>query len=142
MLGAAFVLGAALGDVGIDAAISRQAQDGVALIDELAEGGFLGSVLLVHLGTNGPLSAGQLEAIMTAAGERRVVFVNVRVERPWEAHVNSVLADGVARHKNATLVDWHAASEGHDEWFRDDGVHLRAAGQEAYATLIADAVNR
>jgi hypothetical protein len=48
-----------------------------------------------------------------------------------------VLADGVTRYPNTVLVDWNAASAGHPEFFWDDGIHLRPAGAQAYAHLIA-----
>jgi lysophospholipase L1-like esterase len=69
-----------------------------------------------------------------------VIFVNVRVPRPWESGTNSSLGDGVKRYPNALLVDWHGASAGHPEYFLDDGTHLTATGREVYATLIANQV--
>jgi hypothetical protein len=48
-----------------------------------------------------------------------------------------VLADGVARHQDkAVLVDWHARSAGHPEYFVD-GLHLTPTGARAYAGLIS-----
>jgi lysophospholipase L1-like esterase len=50
---------------------------------------------------------------------------------------NKVLADGVARYPDkAVLVDWHARSAGHPEYFYD-GLHLTPSGARAYAGLIA-----
>ncbi|MFN0095853.1 MAG: acyltransferase family protein, partial [Dehalococcoidia bacterium] len=141
MLGAAWALGSALGDVEVDAAVSRQGPDGVALVEALAASGGLGNIVVVHLGTNGSFTGGQLDAIMSAAGHRVVVFVNLRVPRSWEDAVNGVIAAGVRRHANARLADWNALSSGHPEWFRDDGVHLEPDGQAAYAALIAGIVN-
>jgi hypothetical protein len=47
------------------------------------------------------------------------------------------LAEGVARYPNAVLVDWHAASIDHPDFFWGDGIHLRPEGAQAYAQLIA-----
>jgi lysophospholipase L1-like esterase len=50
---------------------------------------------------------------------------------------NEVLADGAGRYPNrAVLVDWHAESVGHPEYFWD-GLHLTPPGARAYADLIA-----
>jgi lysophospholipase L1-like esterase len=76
------------------------------------------------------------------AGVRRVLFVNVKVPRPWEQPNNDVLADGVRRYpKNTVLVDWHAASAGRPELFVEDGYHLQPEGQQVYADLIAAHLN-
>jgi hypothetical protein len=34
-------------------------------------------------------------------------------------------------------MDWLRLSQSHPEYFYDDGIHLRPAGQVAYAQLIA-----
>jgi len=47
-----------------------------------------------------------------------------------------VLARVTQRHPNATLIDWHAASTGHPDYFWDDGIHLRPEGAQAYAYLV------
>ena len=43
-------------------------------------------------------------------------------------------------HPNAVLLDWYAASDGHPEYFYDDGTHLRPDGAAAYAALIKSVV--
>ena len=70
------------------------------------------------------------------AGNRRVLLVNAKVERPWQDLVNERLAAAADRHSNAVLVDWHGVSESHPDWFAPDGAHLRPAGARAYADLI------
>jgi hypothetical protein len=75
------------------------------------------------------------------AGVPDVRFVNVRVNRRWEAATNQVLADGVARHgAHARLVDWNGLSAGHLDWFLTDGTHLRPPGVDAYSALLASAM--
>lgn len=141
MLGAAPALRAAIPSIEVDAVVSRQWDPGVATVDADRGSGRLRPTLIVDLGTNGTVSASQFDAMVrAAAGGRRIVFVTVRVPRPWEAQDNAVLRAGVARQPNAVLVDWYAASAGHGEWFAADGYHLRPAGARAFASLIAAAV--
>ena len=70
----------------------------------------------------------------------RVVVLNVRVARPWEGRNNAMLGQEIRNYPYAVLVDWHAASADHPEYFWKDGVHLRPAGARVYASLIAAAV--
>ncbi len=79
--------------------MSRQFDAGIAIVRADRAAGSLGKVLVVELGTNGTVTASDVDAMMQAAtGVRRVVFVNVGVPRPWAAPDNAVLADGVARY--------------------------------------------
>jgi len=41
---------------------------------------------------------------------------------------------------NAAVVDWYAESEGHDEWFWNDGEHVRPEGAEAYVKMLRRAI--
>jgi peptidoglycan/LPS O-acetylase OafA/YrhL len=142
MVGASRQLREAIEYLSIDAAVSRQAKTAVALLRAKREAGQLGDVVVVHIGTNGPFSARQLDEMMqTLADVRRVVFVNVKVPRRWEAANNTVIAEGVARYSNARLADWHTATADHPELFARDGIHPQRAGARLYAELIAAAIN-
>ena len=140
MLGAAGALQETLGPIAIDAAVSRQTQAGIVRLQAHAGDGSLGDVVIVHLGNNGSFTARQFDTLVdTLAGARRVVIVNLKVPRAWEASNNSVLATGVERVPNAVLVDWHSASAGRANFFWDDGMHLRPEGAALYARLVAAA---
>jgi hypothetical protein len=141
MLGASSALRQAIPSIEIDAVVSRQWDPGVATVSSDRSSGRLRPTLVVDLGTNGTVSASQFDAMVRAAeGSRRIVFVTVRVPRPWEAQDNAVLRAGVSRHPNTVLADWYSASEGHPEWFAPDGYHLQPAGARAFAALIAASV--
>jgi lysophospholipase L1-like esterase len=122
----------------VDAVVGRQASAGAGVLQ--AHGGFPDTVV-IHLGTNGPTSAGELDGMLgTVAAVPRVVLVNVQLNgsRDWESSVNGELAAAAGRWGNVQLADWYGASAGHPEYFRD-GIHLTAAGAGAYAAAIAAA---
>ncbi len=125
--------------VTVDGLVSRQFQAGIGVVQADRAAGTMGRVLVVELGTNGPITPSDVDAMMQAAGGvTRVVFVNVNVPRQWAADDNAVLAAGVARYPGtAVLADWYALSTPHPEWFTADGVHLNPAGAAALAGLIA-----
>ncbi|HET9444345.1 MAG TPA: acyltransferase family protein, partial [Acidimicrobiales bacterium] len=142
MVSAAPALQERLGATGyIDARLSRQFSEGVEVARLLREQGALGQVVIVHLGTNGPPKAGQVDALMAElAGVPHVRLVTVRMPQRWEAEANQTLRDAAARHPTVQIVDWYAYSEGHREWFESDGTHVKRSGAEAYADLLMSSV--
>src|SRR5262249_49347518 len=106
----------------------------------LVEGPPPGEVV-VHLGNNGTFTGRQFDQLMAVLdGVRRVVFLTVKVPRPWEGPNNAVLAEGVRRYPGTVLVDWHEAAADQPQLFWSDGIPLRPEGVRLYPRLIADAV--
>src|SRR5919112_5239236 len=103
----------------------------------------LGDAVIINVGNNGPFTAEQFDEMMgVLAGVPKVLIVSLTVppgvEKPVALSNNAVLTDGVQRYSNTVLVDWHAASAVHPEYFSgDDNVHLSLQGAQAYAKLIA-----
>jgi peptidoglycan/LPS O-acetylase OafA/YrhL len=127
---------------GIDAAESRQFNTGVDLIQDYKNKGQLGQDVVVQLGTNGTVDPAQFDRMMGLLSDRnKVVIINAKVPRPWEQQVNDTLAAGVAKYKNAVLLDWHSYGGAHPEFFYDDGIHLRPEGAAAYADFVARALS-
>lgn len=139
MLGAGPQYADALPSCGIvDAAESRQLSSAPTVLAQHLGPGI--ERVVIHLGTNGEVSPGEAEAVLASlAGVPEVLVVNVQLNgtRPWEGSVNQVLAEAVAGHPNAVLVDWKAASDGHPEYFAGDGIHMAAAGAQVYGFVIA-----
>ena len=137
MVGAAPALQEQIPNLSIDAEIGMAPTAAIAALQAHQADGSLGDVVVVHMGNNGLFTAEEFEQIMQVIGpERRAIFVNLKVPRPWEEVNNATIADGVARHPNAVLVDWHAASIDHPEFFWGDGIHLRPEGAQRFAELI------
>lgn len=127
----------------VDAMAGRQALTGVAIMQAMASSGRLRSVVVIGLGTNGPLSSTQLDRILTlAAGRRVVMLTNYCPYCEWVPANNALIADGCTVPRNCTVADWHALAAGHPEWFTD-GVHtpIGGAGGEAYAQLVAETLH-
>jgi lysophospholipase L1-like esterase len=126
----------------VNAEVGFQASDAIAILRQRQAAGQLGENVVVHIGNNGPIRAAEFDEMMRIIGEdRRAVFVNVKVPRNWELRNNRVIADGVERHPNASLVDWYGASVNRPELFWEDGMHLRPGGAQLYADLILNRLN-
>lgn len=125
----------------IDAAVSRQFSAGVEAYRALIDADQAGRVAVFALGTNGPISPQDLDALIDLAGPKRVlVFVTNRAARPWCEPNNQLLAQAAKDHDNVKLVDWFAVSAGRNELFDGDGIHLSEEGVAEYIRLINDAV--
>lgn len=126
--------------VAVDAKVSRQFSEAGLQAVRLAGFGALGPIVVVHLGTNGPMSEASLNRLLNALSDRRVILVTAKVPRPWEALTNQRIIDAGNRFDNVEVLDWHALAAPHPEWFVKDGTHLKAGGIVAYTDLILKAV--
>ncbi len=136
MLGASGSLRSAMPGLTVDAKVGRQFDRILQVAQWFVSEGKAPGPLIIHAGTNGTFSDGDLDRLFEIAGDRQVLLVNAKVERPWQDLVNQRLEAAADRHSNAVLVDWHQLSADHPEWFAPDGAHLRPAGARAYAELI------
>jgi lysophospholipase L1-like esterase len=69
----------------------------------------------------------------------RVLWINVKVPRSWEAPVNQTLAAEIPKYPNARLLDWKGIATD-PSMFYDDGIHLRPSGAAFFAQAIRDAL--
>jgi hypothetical protein len=124
----------------VDAAVGRQVADILARLDAYRRRHRLPPRVVVQIGENGPIYASDIRRLRTAlAGAERVVLVNVRVPRSWEAQANATIAAAVRGWAQARLVDWHRAGA-RPGLLYDDGVHPTPRGRKAYARLVARAL--
>ena len=129
--------------VDVEAAVSRQWETGEQILQELRSEGHLGSVVVVALGTNGPITSVDFDSMMSVlAGVSRVVFVTIVVDQPWQNPNNAVITSGVARYPNTVIADWYSLESQNPGWVYSDGTHLPigGAGAQALASLIASKV--
>lgn len=91
--------------------------------------------------SNSPIN-GELEAIREKIGKDMPLFLTtVRIPHDtFEEESNSKIKKFVEENDHTYLIDWYAASEGHDEYFDADDTHLLSAGAKAYANCIKEAV--
>lgn len=91
--------------------------------------------------SNSPIN-GELEDIREKIGKDMPLFLTtVRIPHDtFEDESNSKIKKFVEENDHTYLIDWYAASEGHDEYFDADDTHLLPAGAKAYAKCIKEAV--
>ena len=91
--------------------------------------------------SNSPIN-GEIEDIREKKGKDMPLFLTtVRIPHDtFEEESNSKIKKFVEENDHTYLIDWYAASEGHDEYFDADDTHLLPAGAKAYANCIKEAV--
>ena len=124
----------------VDAAVSRGLGVGVEVAQEFAERDGLRDIVVVGLGTNGPVSVEELEALRESIGARHLVLVNAHAERDWIPGVNEALTAYADAHRGVTLAPWDAQIAGKPEYLAEDGIHPGPEGGEIYARTIKSAL--
>jgi peptidoglycan/LPS O-acetylase OafA/YrhL len=124
----------------VDAAVSRQMIDMIPVFEQFRDLGLFGDAVVVHLGTNGPISQSTLDSFLATMNDvPNVIMMTLKVDRAWTAENNAMLRAADLEGDNKILLDWEVqAAECPGQCFYDDGFHLRPEGQQYYANLISD----
>jgi peptidoglycan/LPS O-acetylase OafA/YrhL len=129
--------------IAIDAAVSRQMTEAPRLLREHAEASGLRPVVILALGTNGPISTATLDEVREILGpERELVLVTTQAPRGWTAAVNASLIDFAARYPTVELSDWQAAIQPRLDLLAGDQIHPGPTGAIVYATALEEPLAR
>jgi peptidoglycan/LPS O-acetylase OafA/YrhL len=141
MVAAAPELVTRLRGIYLNAEVGRQMATGLSVARYLADHGQLRRVVVVGLGTNGPIKGEQLRELWRLTGRQRaLVLVTTFVPRPWDDEVNHQLTSFARQHRRVVLANWAHAIADHTGLLWDDGVHPRPAGGSLYARVVARSV--
>ncbi|PIE32567.1 MAG: hypothetical protein CSA55_03190 [Ilumatobacter coccineus] len=123
---------------------NRQLTEMIPVFKEFAENDVFGDPVIIHLGTNGAFTAGELDALLAPLSNvPNVVLLNVHADRSWTEKNNELLAARDGPGDNIWFIDWNALSEQcPGNCFTGDGIHLNPAGARYYADLIDDVLGR
>ncbi|WP_024356795.1 acyltransferase family protein [Leucobacter chironomi] len=127
--------------ISVDAAVSRGMGAGAEIVTELASQSALRGVLVVGLGTNGPVQPEDLDTIRRAAGTRPLVLVNAHADRDWIPGVNELLTSYAAAHRGVVVADWTGAVTGVPDALAGDDIHPNPSGGEIYAAAVQRALD-
>ncbi|MGM1049239.1 MAG: acyltransferase family protein [Bacillota bacterium] len=141
ILGVAPILEKMLPGIIIDGEVGRQMSHAKEVINNLKAEGKLGNRIILEFGTNGMFNKDQLRSLLSSLqNTERIYLVTTRVSKDWEDIVNSSIREIADEFENTKVIDWYVASEGRNDIFYQDGVHLKPEGAEFYASMIAEAI--
>jgi hypothetical protein len=127
----------------IDAVVSRQMSSLPAIVEALKDSGQLRQILVVGLGTNGPIARATLDQVHDMLGpNRQMVVINVEEPRSWEGEVNSTLSQFASDYENVELSDWYTAISPHISILAHDHIHPGPTGGRIYTAALQAALSR
>ena len=135
-----------LPDAYIDAKGSRDVCGGFEAARKLQWEGKLTDVVIVELGTNGPLlkhepyATGTQNLLELLGTERQIYWVTVYCSySQWMAMNNNYIWELSKTRPNIKVIDWYSLAVEHPEWF-PDGVHPNLTGAKQFAKLLHDSL--
>ncbi len=127
----------------IDAVVSRSMYAGPGIIRALADSGSLRPIVLLGLGTNGPIDRSSLEEIRDIIGhDRLLILVSVQAPRYWTDGVNAILFQFAREYRNVEIANWRDAIAGHLDLLARDQIHAGPTGAKIYAGAVDEALQR
>jgi peptidoglycan/LPS O-acetylase OafA/YrhL len=143
MLAAAPALQDAYPGIVIDASVSRSMYAAPAIVQAHESAGTLRPVVVIALGTNGPIDRSTLEEVREILGPaRELVVVNAQAPRGWIPGVNAELSSFARVYRNVELANWHGAIQPFLHEMARDQVHFGPIGAGIFAGAVTDAVDR
>ena len=140
-LGSAGALRAVLGgDTTVDAKVGRQFAASPAIVEAWTRAH--GGPVVVALGANGTVSRRDLDAVLAAAGSRRVVLVGVGGRPAVAGREQRRAPRRRPRAPQVAFVDWAALVAANPGTLGPDGVHPGPRGRALLARAVADAIGR
>ncbi len=126
-----------------DAVVSRSIYVAPEMLRALIAQGQLRDVLVLALGTNGPIDREVLDEIRDTIGpEREMVVVNVQAPRSWTPGVNDQLSSFALYYRDVELANWHDAIQPSLNLLAGDQIHFGSDGAAIFSTTIRDALQR
>ncbi|TBN57803.1 acetyltransferase [Glaciihabitans arcticus] len=128
----------------IDAVVSRQMSQAPEIVRGLVKRGKMRPILVLGLGTNGPIDLKTIEEVKSIIGPKvQLVLVNVQAPRGWVPEVNEIVSRYAQQQRTVELANWHDAIQPRLDVLSRDQVHPGGpTGGKIYAGAIRDALQR
>ena len=138
-------LRAVIPGIAVNAAVSRYADEGVAIVAQLLSAGQLGRSVVFALSTNGTFPSSTFAQLAQMTQGRHLVVVTAHCGHcSWVPTNNAMIRANCNAATHCTVADWYALAQANLGWFGDapDGVHMPigGVGGQAYAVMVRQAL--
>jgi hypothetical protein len=118
-----------------DGMVCRQMSQGLTMLR--ARGATLPHLVVLALGTNGEVTAEQIDMALSLVGPGRVLSLVVPHGSVVASTPSVIRRAAISHPGRIVLLDWDRLVAGHANWLAPDGVHLgSSAGIAAFAQLL------
>ncbi len=112
--------------------------EGLHVLRDYRKRGRLGRIVVIALGSNGPIERGQIHKALKIIGKQRLLLLVTPLESGGgESSDARLVRDEARKRHRIRLLDWARYSRGHGSWFQPDGLHLTYDGAAAMAKFFA-----
>lgn len=123
----------------IDTRGCRSMREGLGVMRARRRARTLPRFVVIALGANSDITAGEIRDALRIAGRRRAVgMVTPTNGGPDRARIRAA----ARRHRRLVSLDWVAYSRGRSGWFAGDGLHLGHGGAAGLARLLGRGLRR
>ncbi|WP_462417853.1 acyltransferase family protein [Kytococcus sp. Marseille-QA3725] len=142
------VISRAFGALDLRATVGVQATDVLEFVKSGVDAGDVKSdVVVIHTGNNGVIRKDALleaaDSLAKIEGVKHIVLVRPNANTDWDEE-NQKVFDEIESEKlpdKVSVADWRSVSEGHDDWFLEDGTHPDYIGKVHYVEEIQRAIS-
>lgn len=149
MLGSSSAITEVMPEAYIDAMVSRDVCEGADVAQKLLQEGNLRDIVVVALGTNGPLlehepyASGMKKMLEVLGTQKQIYWITVYCSySEWMAMNNQYLTELSLSRPNFHLIDWYPLAISNPDWLYSDGTHPNMEGAYQYAKLIHDTLEK
>jgi peptidoglycan/LPS O-acetylase OafA/YrhL len=126
----------------MDAKVGRQADEFIAIIEKIKQGGHHPQAMVIQWGNNGPLYSEDMEALRKATTNVGELFlISDHAPVSWQDESNEAIAEASKLWHDTTEIPWAKAAEKGGESLFWDGIHLTPKGAGAYARLVSQVLH-
>ena len=126
----------------MDAKVGRQADEFIAIIEKIKQGGHHPQAMVIQWGNNGPLYSEDMEALRKATTNVGQLFlISDHAPVSWQDESNEAIAEASKLWHNTTEIPWAKAAEEGGESLFWDGIHLTPKGVGVYARLVSQVLH-
>lgn len=126
----------------VDAAVSRQFVKLPMILEQLKQQGKLYHIVVIHLGSNGPIPEKSFQKVMELLKGHKVYFMNAVVSKTWETEVNRLLSEKAMEYEEVELLDWYQFAKGKTKWFYKDATHPKPNGAKKYSHFVLEEIRK